>query len=155
MRAARVDAQVRRRVRRLAQRVEPLHLRPVGGERPAAVGRQPRDQFVQRHVEPDREAVHVDGGAVLRVHERPAPGGDDGMPQRQQQPQDLALHRAKMRFAALHENLRHRPALARLDQLVDVVGAPAQARRDRPRHGGLAGGHEADEIDLIGRHRSP
>ena len=43
------------------------------------------------------------------------------------------------------EDVGDRPALARLDQLVDVLGAPAEPPGQRPRHGRLAGGHEADE----------
>ena len=72
---------------------------------------------------------------------------------RQQQAQDLALDGAEVRLAVPGEDVRHRPPLARLDQLVDVLGAPAESRREHPRHRRLARRHESDEIDLIGRHR--
>ena len=42
--------------------------------------------------------------------------------------------------------------LALLDQVVDVLRSPAQARRQRARDGGLAARHEADEVDLVGLH---
>ena len=144
-----VDAQVRVRVARLPHREQPLHLRAIGGERPAAVGRQPRDHRRQRHVEPHRHAVELDRLLVLGIHERAAAGGDHGVAQRQQQAQDLALGRPEVRLAVAREDVGHGGSLARLDQLVDVLGAPAEAFRQHPGDGGLAGGHEPDQVDLV------
>ena len=56
-RAADLDAQVRQRVGGPPRREQPLHLRAIGGERPPAVRRDPRQHDVDGHVEPDRQAV--------------------------------------------------------------------------------------------------
>ena len=61
--------------------------------------------------------------------------------------------RAEVRLARAGKDVGHRPALARLDQLVDVLGAPAEPRRERARHRRLSGRHEAHEVNLVGRHR--
>ena len=76
------------------------------------------------------------------------------MAQRQQQVQDLPLDGAEVRLALAREDVGDRAALACLDQLVDVLDAPAEPSGQGPRHGGLAGGHEADQKDLIDRHRA-
>ncbi len=47
---------------------------------------------------------------------------------------------------------RDRAALAALDELVDVFGPPAQPRRQRAGDRALAARHEADEVNLVGRH---
>ena len=127
--AADVDPQVRLRVRDPPGGEQPLHLAAIGGERPPAVGRQPRQHDVDRHVEPDRQAVQIDGGAVVGVDEGAAARGDDDVPQRQQDLEDLAFHGAEVRLAGAREDIGDGPPLARLDQLVDVLGAPAEPRR--------------------------
>ena len=43
--------------RRLARREQPFHLRAVGRQRTPPVGGQPREHVIERHVEPDRQAV--------------------------------------------------------------------------------------------------
>jgi hypothetical protein len=42
---------------------------------------------------------------------------------------------------------------ARFDQLIDVFGAPSEPRPEQPRHRRLAGRHEADQVNLVDRHR--
>ena len=128
--------------------------RAVGGQRPPAVGREPREQLLERHVEPDGQAVHVDGGAVVRIHERAAAGGHDHVPQRQQQPQDFTFDAAEVRFSLAREDVRDRPPLASLDQFVDVLGPPAEPRSKRSRYGGFSGRHESDEVNLVDGHRT-
>ena len=96
---------------------------------------------------------HVDRAAVVGLDERAAAGGHDDVAQRQQDPEDLALDRAEVRLAELREDLRDRPPLARFDQLVDVLGPPAEPLGQRARDGRLAGRHEPDEVDLVRRHR--
>ena len=79
-------------------------------------------------------AVEVDGVSVVGVREGAAAGRDDGVAQGQQQAQNLALHRAEVRLAVPGEDVSDRHALARLDELVDVFGAPAEPRAQRVRH---------------------
>ena len=54
-RRACIDAHVRVSIDGLSQRVQPLHLRAVGGQRPAAVGGDPLQDGGEGHVEPDRQ----------------------------------------------------------------------------------------------------
>ena len=68
------------------------------------------------------------------------------------EPEDLALDAAEVRLAVPREDVGDRQPLAPLDQVVDVLDAPAQPRRQRARDRALAARHEADEIDLVGRH---
>ena len=63
-----------------------------------------------------------------------------------------ALDLPEIRLAALGEDRRYGPPFARLDQVVDVVGAPAEPPAHGPSHGGLAGAHEADQVQLVGSH---
>ena len=91
--------------------------------------------------------------AVLGVGERAAAGRDDDVAHRLQELEDLAFDRAEVRLAVLREDLGDRQPLAPLDEIVDVLGSPAQPRGQRARDRALAAGHEADEIDLVGRHR--
>ena len=60
---------------------------------------------------------------------------------------------AEVRLATAREDVGDGPPLACFDQLVDVLGAPAEPRGERARDGRLAGRHESDEINLVGRHR--
>ena len=50
------------------------------------------------------------------------------------------------------EDFPDREAFALLDELVDVDGLPIEPRRERARHGRLAGRHEPDEINLVRFH---
>jgi len=52
------------------------------------------------------------------------------------------------------KNLGDRLTLAPLDQLVDVRRLPIEPLRQRPRHRRFAGGHEADQIDLVCLHEA-
>jgi hypothetical protein len=72
--------------------------------------------------------------------------------ERQQQLEDIALDGAEVRFSLLGEDVRDRPPLAGFDELVDVLGPPAEARGQRPRDGALAGRHEPDEINFVDCH---
>ena len=134
--------------------IQAFELGAIGGERPPAVGRHPRDQPSSGDVEPDRHAVGVDRGAVLR-HRRTCR-------RRSRRPRAAAAaaRAAPARSTArkygspwLREDVGDRLALALLDQLVDVHGSPAEPPGQRARDGGLAGGHEADQIHLVGRSR--
>src|SRR5262249_9034250 len=129
MSAARVDAKLRVRVRRLPYRKEPLELLAIARERTATVRRDARQQLVKRHVEPDRQSVQVDGRAILGIHERPAARRDDDVSKRQQQTDDIAFHAAEVWLTVPGEDISNRAAFARLDQLVDVFGPPSQPGR--------------------------
>ena len=131
----------------LEQRGERL---AVGGQRPPAVRRHAIHDPAERRVEPDRHAVGQDVGAVGGLDERAAAGGDDDVARGQEGQQDLAFDLAEIRLAVLGEHLRHRPALAPLDLLVQVDDPPAEPPAERPRKRGLARPHEADEVDLVG-----
>ncbi len=90
-RAAGVEPDVRERVRGTARVVQPLELGAVGGEGAPAVDRQAVDDAIERRVEPHRHAVAIDGGAVLRVDERAAAGGDDQVPRLELRDEDRAF----------------------------------------------------------------
>ena len=56
------------------------------------------------------------------------------------------------RLAVLREDGGHRLTLTRLYALVDVHDTPPQPAAERPRHGALAGPHEAHQIHLVASH---
>ena len=153
VRTTSIDVDLGVRVRGLPHRIKPLHLGPIGRQGPPAVRRQPRDELVERHVEPDRHTIHIDRDPIVGIHERAATCGHDDVAEGQQESEDVALERPEIRLAAARENVRHRATLARFNQLVDVFRAPAQPLRERTRDGRFIGRHETDEIDLVGRHR--
>ena len=136
-----------------SRREQPLHLAAVGGERPPAIGRQLRQHDVDRHVEPDRQAVQIDRAAVFGLDEGAAARGHDDVAQRQEDLENLSFHGAEVRLAGAGEDVRDGPALARFDQLVDILRAPAETGRECAGDGRFAGRHETHEIDLVCRHR--
>ena len=90
--------------------------------------------------------------AQVGVDERPAAGRDHHVPGRQQLLHDLAFDGAEVRLAVRREDRRDGPALARLDAVVDVLDAPAEAAADLASERGLARGHEPDQVDLVRPH---
>ena len=127
---------------------------PIGGERPAAVGREAVDDLGERHVEPDRQPVAVDGRTVLRRDEGAAAGGDHEVAQGQLVDQNGAFDGAEIRLAVAREDRGDCASLARLDPLVDVVDPPVETLAEGPRERRLAGGHEPDQVHLVGFHAS-
>ena len=91
-------------------------------------------------------------GAVLGVDEGAAAGRDDDVPQRQEVEEHGALDRAEVRLALAREDGRDRAPLARFDALVDVLDPPVEPLAERARQRRLAGAHEPDQVDLVGRH---
>ena len=63
-----------------------------------------------------------------------------------------AFERPKVRLAVPREDVGDGHVLALLDQLVDVDGRPVEPPGERPREGRLAGGHETDQVNLVGLH---
>ena len=61
----------------------------------------------------------------------PPPVATTAWPKRQQPAQHVAFDGAEVRLAAPREEVGHRAALARLDQLVDVLDAPVEAPTER------------------------
>src|SRR5262249_40030804 len=118
----------------------------------AAVGRNAQNQAFERHVQPDRRTVLLDRRAVLRVDERPAAGGDHGMPGRDLLQQHGSLRGAGVGLAASGEDRCHALPLALLDQLVDINETPSEAARERAGDRRLAAPHEADQINLVRSH---
>ena len=106
-------------------------------------------QHFEGHVDPDRQAVGVDGRAILGIDERAAAGRNDGMPLRQQRPDDLPLDGAKVRLPFAREDFGDRAPLARFDEHIHVFGAPAEPPRQGLRQRRLTGSHEPDEINLV------
>ena len=153
MRTPGIDPQLRICVGQLPRGKQPLHLRSVGGKRTTAVGRQSGDKFLERNVEPHGHAVHVDGDTVIRVIERSTPRGDDAVTKGKKQAQNVPLDRAKVRLAAFGEDLGNGSPLAGFDQLVNVLRAPPESLGEKPRHSGLARGHEPDQINFVRPHR--
>ena len=153
MRALCVHPQVGLRVGEPPGGKQPLHLRPIRRKRPPPVGGQPPEHVLERHVEPDRQTVPVHRRPVVRIDERAAARGHDDVAQGQEQLQDLALECPEVGLAVPAEDVRHRPAFARFDQLVHVLRMPAEPSRQRPGDRRLARRHEPHEEDLIDRHR--
>ena len=121
----------------------------VGGERPAAVERNARDQIDERHVEPDRHAVEVDERRLSASANVPPPVATTTCRSGWSSPRISRSTPRKYASPCLREDVGDGQPLAPLDQFVDVLEAPPQARRERPRDRALAAGHEADEIDLV------
>ena len=66
--------------------------------------------------------------------------------------QRLSLELPEVRFALLREDGGNRSPFAGLDSLVDVLHTPPRGSSHGPRHGALAGSHEADQINLVRLH---
>ena len=128
-----------------------FHLDAVGRQRPSAVGRQPREDDVDRRIEPDRQPIEIDRAAIVGLDERAAAGGHHDVTQRQQHLEDVLSTLRK--YGSPARAKFDRTPLPRLDQLVDVFRAPAESTGQRTRHRRLASGHEADQINFVGRHR--
>ena len=72
------------------------------------------------------------------------------VPDRLEHFQHFPLDRPKIGLALLGEDVGDRPALAALDEVVDVLRLPPQTPGQRARDRAFAASHEADEIDLVG-----
>lgn len=149
-----VHAEMRLGVRHSPAREETLHLTAICRERAPAIGGDAGQNLFERHVQPHRETVSVDRRAVFRIGECSAACGDDDVAKWEKQTEDLALDRPKVQFSVARENVGNSPSLPRFDQLVDVLGPPAEPLGQRARDRGLAGSHESYEINLIGGHRA-
>jgi hypothetical protein len=73
--------------------------------------------------------------------------------QREQQFQNVAFQRAKVRLSIPGKDLGNGTSFARLDQLVDVFGTLAEPLSQGAGHGGLSSRHEPDQVNLVRRHR--
>ena len=124
-------------------RVQPLEIGARRGERPAAVERNARDQLDERHVEPDRVAIHENQAARVGVGERAAACGNHGVPDRLEHAKQIALGLAKERFALPREDLGDRPPL--------LVGDPGgRVRRVQHDRGvGLTGRADRDPVEPL------
>jgi len=153
-RAGGIEPEVSLLVCGATRRIEALELLAVGGERPASVCGKPRDELVERHIEPHREAVAFDGGAVVRAHERTAARRHDGMPQRKEVHEHRALDDPEVGFALPREYRRDRASFAGLDAFIDILDTPAEPGPERACQRRLARCHEAYQIDLVRVHRA-
>ena len=132
--------------------VQLLELSPIGGERPATIGRDASDGFVQTDVEPDARPIGADRRAILWIDERPSTGRDDAVAKWQDGAQRLAFERAKVGFTLLREDNGHTPSLSRLDRLIDVLNAPIEAAAKGPSDRRLTRPHEPDQINFVVLH---
>jgi serine/threonine-protein kinase RsbW len=130
-------------------KIQALERSAVGRKGTAAIGWNPGDDLRQRQVEPDRCPVEVDERPVFRVGERTAAGRDHNVPHGLQQVEHFPLGAAKVRLAVPRKDVGDGQPLTPLDEFVDVLGPPAQPSRQGPAYRGLAGSHEADQINLV------
>ena len=133
--------------------IQAFERRAIGRQRPAAVGRHPGDQPLQRHVEPDRDPVAVDHRPVLRIDERAAAGRDHEVTRAELLQRARRVRRArKYGSPCLREDLgdRHRAPAVRSARRCRPPASRAACQRARHRR--LARGHEADEIHLVRFH---
>src|SRR6185295_18512014 len=150
--APRLEAEVGLLVRRTSGVEEPLEVGAIARERTPAVLRNTRNHPLERRIQPDRGAVAFDDCTVLWVHERPAAGCDDRVPERNLVREHGAFDTAKVWLTVLREDVRDWQALALLDQLVDVGEPPVEPLRQRASDAALAGAHEADQVHLVCLH---
>src|SRR5215472_6838996 len=129
-----------------------LEVGAIGRERTAAILGYTRNNQLERHTEPHTHAVGFDDGAILRIHERPATGGDDRVTKYHLVGEDGALHAAEVGLAVALEDLSDRETLTLLDLFVDVHKPPVEPFRERTTDARLAGSHEADHVDLVRLH---
>ena len=139
-------------VRQLPSREELLHLRSIGGERAASIGRHALDHLGQRKIQPRDCAIGEHQRTVVRLDERPAAGCDHHMPKRQQLAKRQPLQLPEIGLALLGKDRRDGPMLSGLDALIDVLDPPACELPDGARDRRFAGSHEADKIQLVGFH---
>src|SRR5205823_4906829 len=92
---------------------------------------------------------------VVVEGEGAAAGGDHGALEVAGGAEDVALALAEVRLTALGEDLLDRELLRRLDQFVEVEEGDVEARRELAPDGGLAGAHEADQVDFHSRPCAP
>jgi hypothetical protein len=151
-RATSVEVQMRLFVRRASCVKQALEVGAIGRERAAAVLGYTRNNQLERHIEPHRSAVGLDDGAILRIHERPAAGRDDGMAQRHLVREYGPFYTAEVRLAVPLKNLSDGEMLALLDLFVDIDEAPVEPLRESPPNARFAGSHEADEVHLVRPH---
>src|SRR5688500_18399977 len=130
--------------------VKPLELDAVGRKWTPAVGWHAGHNALKGYIQPDRYAVAVDCGAVLRIHESATARRDHDVAQRDLFEQDRALQRPEIRLPPLREDVGDRRTLTLFNERVDVGRLPSQPSRKRARHGRFPGSHEADEINLVG-----
>ena len=135
--------------------IQALEPGTVGGQGAPAVNGNALDKSIHGHIEPDRHAVLVDHGAILRVRKRPSACRHHKVTGIDLLEKDRVLDSPEIRLPMASEDLRHRKALTLLDQFVDIHVPPVEASCQRARHTRLAGGHEADEIDFVGSHTCP
>ena len=126
-------AHVRLRVGGLPDGEQPLHLGAVGGQRPPAVGRDPGDQQVERHVQPDRHAVQFIAARFSASMNVPPPVATTAWRSGSSSFRISRSTRAEVRLSLPREDVGDRPPLARFDQLVDVLGPPAETGGDSAR----------------------
>ena len=70
----------------------------------------------------------------------------------QQLLQYRALDVAEVWLTFAGKDVGDAPTFARLNAVIDVLNAPADASAERAGHAGLAGTHESYQVQLIGLH---
>lgn len=147
-----VDPMMGLRVGGAPRLIQALKFCAIGRQRSSAIGRDSGDQPFNRHIEPDREAVTVDDGAIFGVDEGAAAGRNDEVTMGELIEKDRSLGSSEIWFAVARKNGRDGLVLSLFDHVVDVNGPPVEASRKGAGHRRLAGTHEAYQIHLVGFH---
>ena len=121
----------------------------IRSQRTASIGRDPVDQPVQGHVQPNGHPVRVDRRPVLAVDKGPSAGGDHQVTPRNLVHQRLALDCTEISFALAGKDVGDGLTLPLLNDLVDVHELPTQSAGQGPGDGRLSGGHEPDQVNLV------
>jgi len=85
---------------------------------------------------------------VFLEGEGPSAGGDDCLLEIVGGAKDVPLALSEVRLPMLAEDVLDRHLLRGLDELVEIEERRVDARREFPADRGLAGAHEADDVDL-------
>ena len=128
-----------------------LRGRPPGaaGRRPARVDERGRTGRRARPTAPSR----VDSRAVLRVNEGAAAGRDDDVARRAAAPGARRAPTARKYGSPCSAKMSATAARSRCSISSSMSSTrQSEAARQRACHRGLAGAHEADQVDLVGLH---
>src|SRR5207248_4322391 len=151
---ARVHADVRPPVVRLAGAVELLELRrgATGEHRPPPGAARALVEVDELAREPHDRAEVAQGLHAPVVAREAAAGRDHVARLEPERLERLGLELAEARLAVLAEDLGDRLPLARDDHVVRLDEAAAETAREQPPDGRLPGTHEAHEDNVVRRH---
>lgn len=103
---------------------------------------------LERSVEANDDAFGFEQGEHAGLDDESAPAGDERALGRVTALDEGALHHAKRRLAVLGKNVRDASALLTFDLMIAVERVEAHFVRDCAAHGGFAGAHETDKVEV-------